>query len=94
MKSTIQKYNLYLGGFLILVGIIIGVFAAIPYKKALNESCKDSDNTCFVSGGHCDLDTMKCIIKKKRYHLFVPSIFLIIAGIFIIYYFNNMKKDN
>ncbi len=92
MKSTIQKYNLYLGGFLILVGIVLGVVGVIPYKQALNESCGDSDTTCFINGGVCDLETKKCIITKKRYHLLIPAIFLVIAGIFIIYYFNYADK--
>lgn len=94
MKSTIQKYNLYLGGFLILTGIVLGIVGAIPYKKTLNESCSDGVFTCTEEGSMCDLKSKKCIIKRKRYHLLIPAVFLIIAGVFIIYYFNYADKKS
>ena len=86
-SSDINVFSsMIFGGILIVIGIVLAIFAFIPYNDDINKSCGgDSDNTCFTSGGYCDAKTKKCVIKRKRYYLIIPAVFLILISILIIY---------
>ena len=82
-----EKTFKFLAWFLIFIGFVLAIVAFIPYDDDINKSCggKDSDNTCFISGGYCDVKTKKCIVKRKRYYLIIPAVFLILISVLIIY---------
>ena len=87
-SSDINVFSsMIFGGILIVIGIVLAIFAFIPYNDDINKSCggADSDNTCFTSGGYCDAKTKKCVIKRKRYYLIIPAVFLILISILIMY---------
>jgi len=83
------------GGILIVIGVILAIIAFIPYNDDINKSCGgiDSDNTCFSSGGYCDVNTKKCIVKRKRYYLIIPAVFLILISVLIIYSSKIWQKE-
>jgi len=82
-SSDINVFSsMIFGGILILIAIVLVIFAFIPYNDDMINSC---DKTCFSSGGYCDEKTKKCIIKRKRYYLIIPAVFLILISILIIY---------
>ena len=69
-----------------IVGIILCVLAFIPYKKDINCKGTDSDVACKFSNAVCSVDGSHCYIKKKRYYLIVPGIFLLcLAGLIFFY---------
>jgi hypothetical protein len=87
-SSDINVFSsIIFGGILIVIGIVLAIFAFIPYNDDINKSCggSDSDNTCFSSGGYCDAKTKKCIVKRKRYYLIIPAVFLILFSLLIMY---------
>jgi hypothetical protein len=73
-----------IANILVIIGIIVGIRAIVPYAdSSSNEKCGD-DGNCFENET-CDVKTRKCIkIKKPHYNLLIISFILFIIAFIII----------
>jgi len=70
---------------LVVIGIIIGIRAIVPYADSSSKDKKCGDDINCFENETCDIKTGKCIkIKKPHYNLLIVSFILFTIAFLII----------